>query len=161
MTYLLEITRNCGCDAGLPLTLAGNAFSPASMKAVCTKCGQEANVFSAQAVGLDPGDPGFQGRIDQLLEGFTGLKYHVVEVADGKMIMTSHQRREIRIPFYATAECKQCNKILKGAECTQDVFNGFLLEHKDHGVSTHTVIDTDDPQIVQMVEKAIQNQGQF
>jgi len=162
MTYLLEITRNCDCDAGLPLKLAsGNAFDPASLKVECSKCGKGANVYSAQEVGLDPSNPEFQGRVNALLEGFTALTYYVVEVADRQMIMTSHQRRDIRIPFHSVAECKTCSKTLSGAECSQDVYNAFLLEHKDHGVSTNTVIDTDDPRVMRMIDKAFQNKGRF
>lgn len=114
-------------------------------------------MYSAQEVGLDPSDPKFQERVNALLEGFTALTYYVVEVADRQMIMTSHQRRAIRIPFHSVAECKTCNKTLSGAECGQNVYNAFLLEHKDHGVSTNTVIDTDDPRIMKMIEKAMQN----
>jgi hypothetical protein len=159
MTYLLEITRGCGCDPPAPLAMvSGNAFDPGTFKAACQKCGSNANIYSAQEVGLDPSSPDFQRRVDVLLEGFTALTYYVVMVTDGKMTMEPRARTQVSVEFHTIAECNTCHKKISGDVCSQKELNDFITEHKSHDLSTNTFINSTDPRVLKMAEEAMRNQ---
>ncbi len=138
--------------------VSGNALDPGSFKAACQKCHKEANIYSAQEVGLDPSNPEFQKRVEALLEGFTALTYYVVTVADGKMTMEPRARTQVSVEFHTIAECKTCDKKISGDKCSQKELNDFIAEHKPHDLSTNTFINSTDPRVLKMAEEAMKNQ---
>jgi hypothetical protein len=156
MVYLLEV--NPTCDHKKPMTVSGNAFDPNSITLTCD-CGAKASINSAQQVGLNPDDPGFQARIEELLANFTSLSYYVVVVEDGKMTATPGWRRNVTVNFYTVAECKTCKEKIGGDTCSQEQMNAFTAKHKGHDLSYSTVLDTDDPRIAKMVEEQLAKQS--
>jgi hypothetical protein len=156
MVYLLEVNRNC--DHTTPMAISGNALDPNSMTLTCD-CGAVASINSAQAVGLSPESSGFQGRVDELLAGFTSLSYYVVVVENGKMTATPRWRNQVQVQFYTVAECKTCHEKMGGEKCSQEEMNAFTDKHKKHEMSYNTVLDTDDPRIAKMVEAHLAKQG--
>jgi hypothetical protein len=138
--------------------VSGNAFDPGTFKAACQQCDENANIYSAQEVGLDPGNRDFQARVDALLEGFTALTYYVVTAADGKMTMEPRARTQVSVEFHTIAECKTCNKKVSGYGCSQKELNDFIADHKSHDLSTNTFINSTDPRVLKMAEEAMKNQ---
>jgi hypothetical protein len=126
------------------LKLEGNALDVSSLKATCEQCGVPANMNSAQEVGLDPTDPGFDGRANELTAGFRSLTYYVGTVKGNQLELTPRQRTEIELPL--AIFCKTCNKSLG--------LNEIKPNHDDHDVTITPLNDTPlSPQILDMVRK--------
>jgi RNase P subunit RPR2 len=155
MVYLLEVTKNC--DDPLPMLVSGNALDPATLKVTC-KCGTEANVNSARHIDLNPNDPGFQARIEQVLADSPILTYYIVTVADRQMTLEQRFRTQGSVEFHTVLECKTCGKKIGGPKCKQEDMNAFVAEHKSHDMSANTVVDSTDPRVLKLVEAAIRNQ---
>jgi len=140
------------------MAVSGNPLDPNSITLTCD-CGAKASINSAQEVGLDPTDPGFQARVEELLANFTSLSYYVVVVEDGKMTATPGLRRNVTVNFYTVAECKICKEKIGGDTCSQEQMNAFTVKHKGHDLSYSTVLDTDDPRIAKIVEEQLAKQS--
>lgn len=151
MVYLLEVTKTC--DDSLPLTISGNALDPRTLAFTCG-CGMQARVNSAQEVGLDPADPGFQERVERILADFTSLSYYVVSVKDGVMSVDPRWRKSVKVEFHSIIECKTCAVTVNGVSCSQEAMNEFATKHKGHELCAHTVLDTDDQRIANMIKQA-------
>jgi hypothetical protein len=107
MTYLFDVVQNCS-HTSAPVNISGSPLDVARLKLTCSECGTQARVNSAQEVGLDPTDPGFDSKADELTSGFSSLSYYVATVRDNKLELTPRMRKTINIEF--AMYCNTCNK---------------------------------------------------
>ena len=138
MTYLFEVTADCAHGKSSPLNVAGSAFDVKSLKFTCSQCGKPANVNYAEEVGLDPSNPDFEKRIQEMTSGFSSQSFYIGTVKDGQLRLEARMREQIRIDF--RIYCKTCQKLITVDEKLKETVR---VEHKDHDVQVSPMGDVE------------------
>jgi hypothetical protein len=126
--YVLEITSQCPHNG--QVNLSGNAYNLSSLTATCPVCGKQAQINSAQEVGLEPSAPGFEDKVEKLTAEFSTFTYYLVTVSGSQMTMELRQRKNIRLDFLLF--CETCNQPIN---VEPQVQQKLKTEHKGHAVT--------------------------
>lgn len=126
--YVLEITSQCPHKG--QVNLSGNAYNLSSLVATCPVCGKQAQINSAQEVGLEPSAPGFEEKVEKLTGEFSTFTYYLVTVAGSQMTMELRLRKNITVDFLLF--CETCQKPIA---VDPQVQQRLKTEHAGHAVT--------------------------